>query len=87
MAADKMLKEAMKAGKLLIGRRSVLRALKSGSLSAVLLPSNCPADIARDIEYYKKVSSTEVVEFGGNSAQLGEACGKPFKIAIVGIEK
>ena len=40
-----------------------------------------------NIEYYAKISGTEVKEFGETSAKLGQFCGKPFKISVLGIRK
>jgi large subunit ribosomal protein L30e len=87
MASDKMLKDAVKEGKVVIGKSSVLRALKTDSLKAVFTSRNCPPGLLRDIQYYSGISKAEVLKFSGDSAQLGQVCGKPFKIAILGIEK
>ncbi len=87
MSTEKMLKDAVKAGKLVIGAKSVSKAIKNDSVSAVFVSSNCPADVKKDVAYYGSVSKAEVVDFSGNAAQLGQFCGKPFKIAILGIEK
>ncbi len=87
MSSDKMLKDAIKAGKIVIGTKSVTKAMKKGGLVAVFTPSNCPAGTMKEAEYYTGMSKTEMHKFSGNSADLGQACGKPFKIAILGIEK
>lgn len=87
MDSEKILKGAVKEGRIVIGRKSVARGFKAGSISAVFLPSNCPAEISKEAAYYARLSKVETHTFDGNSAELGQACGKPFKIAILGIEK
>jgi large subunit ribosomal protein L30e len=87
MDSEKILKGAVKEGKIVIGRKSVARGFKTGTLSAVFIPSNCPADAAKEAAYYAKIGKVQMHSFSGNSAELGQSCGKPFKIAILGIEK
>ena len=78
---------ALKEDKLLIGSRSVFRALKKGGLEAVIRASNLPEGRKKDLEHYMSVSGIGIREFRGNSAKLGETCGKPFNILLVGIKK
>lgn len=85
MADD--VKEAIKKDGLIIGSRSVLKALKSGGLKSVLYADNCPRGIVRDLDNCARLSKAESKAFEGNSAQLGEFCGKPFNILAVGIRK
>lgn len=87
MAIDKEIKEALKAKKVIIGSNSVLRGLRVGGLKSVILASNCPQDKIMDLERYSKLSGTQVNKFEGNSLQLGEICGKPFNVLLVGVKK
>jgi large subunit ribosomal protein L30e len=86
-ATDKEVKDAEKAGKLLIGTKSVRKALKKGELKAVLCAENCPESMIKDLNHYATVSNTQVKEIKGNSDRLGEVCGKPFNILVTGIRK
>lgn len=87
MEGEKEIKGALKSGKLLIGRKSVARGLKNSSLSAVVLASNCPEALRKDMEHYASVSGVPVKMFGGDSVKLGEACGKPFNVLMAGTSK
>jgi ribosomal protein L30E len=87
MSAEKAIEMALKDGKTVTGRNAAVRALKLGSLQSVFYSSNCPPDFVRELDYYGKLSKAEVLKFDGDSAKLGQACGKPFKIVILGIEK
>ena len=89
MAGEKDIKQALKEGKLLMGRTEVVRAMKRGSLVSVFCPSNCPPDLLRELEHGAALSKgkLEVQKFTGNSARLGQSCGKPFNITVLGIKK
>jgi large subunit ribosomal protein L30e len=81
------IKEAMKGGKLLIGSNIVQKNLKKGAIRSLILASNFPDRNRKDMGDQASVSGTEMKEFNGDSAQLGEACGKPFNVLIIGITK
>lgn len=87
MATEKDIKAAIKAKKLMIGRRSVIRGLKSGDISSVVYSSNCPDVLRKDLEHYASVSKASVKGFGSDSVKLGEICGKPFNVLVAGIKK
>lgn len=81
------LDDARKAGKLIIGKKTVLKNLKSGGLAGVVYSSNCPKNLLEDLSYYSKLNKIEIENFNDNSEKLGEACGKPFNVLVVGIKK
>ncbi len=87
MTIDKQIKDAIKNDKLIIGSRTVLKNLKNEMLESVVYASNCPEELIKDLNHYSKVSSIKLEEFNGNSVQLGELCGKPFRILIIGMKK
>ncbi|MBN2331401.1 MAG: ribosomal L7Ae/L30e/S12e/Gadd45 family protein [Candidatus Aenigmarchaeota archaeon] len=87
MSSDKVIKEALKEGKVSIGRSAVLRMLKRGSLQSVIHASNCPDGTMRDLRFYAGMSKVEIERFKGDSASLGQLCGKPFSITVLGIGK
>ncbi len=81
------IKEATKEKRLLIGSNSVLRSLKRGELQTVICASNLPAARKKELDSHASASGIDVREFGGDSAKLGEACGKPFNILLIGVKK
>ena len=87
MSYDKIIKEALKEGKVKIGKSAVLRMLKKGSLQSVIRASNCPDRVVRDIGYYAGIGKVGIERFEGDSASLGQLCGKPFSVTVLGIEK
>ena len=87
MTVNKEIKDAAKSQKLLMGSKTVLRGVKSKSLSTVIYASNCPDGVLKDLNHYSKISGMKLEEFSGNSIQLGEMCGKPFAMLMVGVKK
>ncbi|UCD07797.1 MAG: ribosomal L7Ae/L30e/S12e/Gadd45 family protein [Candidatus Aenigmatarchaeota archaeon] len=87
MTIGKQIKDAIKNDKLIIGSRTVLKNLKNEMLESVVYASNCPEELMKDLNHYSKVSGIKLEEFNGNSVQLGELCGKPFRILIIGMKK
>lgn len=79
--------KAAKGGNLLMGSNSVFRGMKKRDLETVICASNLPEPSRKDMNHYASVSGIEVREFGGDSSKLGETCGKPFNILLVGIKK
>ncbi len=87
MSMDKEIKEALKAKKVVIGSNSVLRNLRVGGLKSIIHASNFPQERLIDLERYGKMSGTELNKFTGTSIELGEICGKPFNVLVVGVKK
>lgn len=81
----KNIKDAMKKDKIVMGSRTVLKGMKNRMLESVVYASNCPDSLMKDLDHYSKVSGIKVDGFDGNSVELGEFCGKPFSILIIGI--
>jgi large subunit ribosomal protein L30e len=86
MTIEKEIKEAMKNKKLVTGGNMVIDGLKKGIIKHVVYSSNCRDDMVKDLEYYSKNFGVEIVKFNGNSRNLGEICGKPFNIMLLGIK-
>ncbi|MFH1978513.1 MAG: ribosomal L7Ae/L30e/S12e/Gadd45 family protein [Candidatus Aenigmatarchaeota archaeon] len=87
MITSRDIKHAEEQKKLLIGTKSIVKSLKIGELERVIYASNCPESTLKDINYYLKLTKTEVELFDGNSSKLGETCGKPFNILMIAIKK
>lgn len=87
MSSEKDIKDAMKKGKLVTGKNSVTKGIKNGNVTKVYVPTNCPAEFLKELEYYGKISKVEIEKFKGTSEALGQICGKPFRIVMLGIGK
>ena len=87
MTIEKDIKEALKLKKVVIGGNSVLRGVKTGSVKSIIRASNFPDSVMMDLNHYKSVGNISIEIFNGNSKQLGEVCGKPFNVSIIGLKK
>ncbi len=80
------LKEAIESKKAIIGSDRTVKYLKTEKLKLVIVSSNCPEEVRKDIEHYSALAKTKVEKFDGTSKQLGIICGKPFSIAVLSIK-
>jgi large subunit ribosomal protein L30e len=87
MTLEKEIKKALKDKRLIIGSRSVLKEARFGRLGSLVYASNTPKSAVNDIQRYAGIAGIDVQEFPGNSVQLGELCGKPFAVLLLGIAK
>ncbi len=79
------LKVAINTGKVLLGSRETIKALLNGSAKMVIVAKDAPTSIRQDIEYYGKLSGTPIYVFGGNTWELGTACGRPHRVAALAV--
>ena len=87
VSIEQEIKQAQKQGKLLIGSRTVFKGIKKGTVADVFYATNTPKTVIKDLDYYAKVSGIGVKKSNGDSAKLGESCGKPFKILLAAIKQ
>ena len=75
----------MKSGKVALGYKSTLKALRSGNAKLIILSSNCPPLAKSVLEYYAMLTRTGVHHYNGNNIELGTACGKYFRVGTLSI--
>lgn len=85
--AVKSIRDSLKEKTLMLGTSSIMKQAKKSKLKAIVHATDLPAISKADIERYSGLSKIEIIPFDGNSIQLGQLCGKPFKILMVGIKK
>ena len=78
---EKALRKALKTGKVYLGSRGTIKALKNGEAKLVLIANNCPEEIKNEIKSHE----TPVLEFKGTNTELGAICGKPHSVASLAI--
>jgi large subunit ribosomal protein L30e len=76
----------MKSGKAVLGYKSTMKALRKGNLKAIFVAANTPSIVKAEIYYYSLLASTNVYPYVGNNIDLGSACGRYHRVAILGIE-
>ncbi|KAK2807309.1 60S ribosomal protein L30 [Emmonsiellopsis sp. PD_5] len=75
----------MKSGKVTLGYKSTLKALRSGKAKLVIIAGNTPPLRKSELEYYSMLSKTSVHHFSGNNIELGTACGKLFRCSTMAV--
>ncbi len=75
----------MKSGKAVLGYKSTLKSLRKGNLKAIFVSSNTPSIVKAEINYYSLLANTMVYHYTGNNIDLGSACGRYHRVAVLGI--
>ncbi|MBL7206566.1 MAG: ribosomal L7Ae/L30e/S12e/Gadd45 family protein [Candidatus Aenigmarchaeota archaeon] len=84
---QKKINDAKKEKTLLIGTRTVKKNIKNGKVGSIIYASNCPENLEMELAHYSKISKIEIEKSKSDSKKLGEACGKPFNVLVIGIGK
>ena len=75
----------MKSGKTKLGFKSVMKALRTGKVKALLLSSNLPVIRKSELEYLAVLAKVKTISFSGTNSELGTACGKLFRVSCMAI--
>jgi large subunit ribosomal protein L30e len=54
-------------------------------LKAIFVAHNTPSIVKAEVNYYSVLSNTPIYHYLGNNIDLGSACGKYYRVAILGI--
>lgn len=82
---EKEIRSAVDTGKVIMGERETLKAVKNRGLKLVICASNCKAELKEELEKHTNISEVPVYKFGGSSLELGAVCGRPHLISMLGI--
>ena len=81
------IRDNLKRNRAILGSERVLKNLKQGKISKVLLSINCRDDIKKDLEHFKSVSNFEIVNLKYKNEELGVVCKKPYTVSMIGFLK
>ena len=81
------IKKILKAGNVVIGTEKAIKNLKLGKVQKILVSSNCPANVERDLDYYAGLSGAEFHKIHYANDELGVICKKPFSISVLALLK
>lgn len=79
------LQTAIRTGKVVLGSKQTLKNVVNGRAKLVIVASNIPEHLRRDLERYCKISNTPIYTFPGTSWDLGAVCNKPFMVAALAV--
>ncbi len=84
---EKKIKEAIKKGKVILGFRESLKAIKNGKAKEIVIAENIPENLREVIEYNAKIGKIKIEVFNGSSVELGRLCGRPFPVSTLVIKR
>ena len=82
---DKVIRSALKSGKILLGSKQTINAARTGKAVALIQASNCPERIRTELRTHADISKTPVYTYSGSALDLGLMCGKPFMVSSMTI--
>lgn len=78
---NKVLRSVLSTGKVIIGTKQTINAVKDGKAQVVVVSSNCPEKTLNEIK------GVPLVRFPESGVEMGVACGKPFPITVMAVEE
>lgn len=78
---NKVLRSVLSTGKVAIGTKQTINAVKNGKAQVVVVSLNCPE------ETLDAIKGVPVIRFTESRVEMGVACGKPFPITAMAVEE
>jgi large subunit ribosomal protein L30e len=76
---SKVLRSTISTGKVLIGARQTIDAVKNGKAQVVVVASNSMEQTLNELK------GVPVIKYPGTGVDLGAACGKPYAITTLAV--
>ncbi len=86
MSTIELIKKGMKEKRLVIGYRSAVKLLKGGKLSKIIVASNAPDHMVKEIDNLAKIAGVELIKADKDNLALGATCRRSFGVSVVGIK-
>jgi large subunit ribosomal protein L30e len=87
MDVERAIRVAVDTGKVILGSKKTIQAIKFGEGELVVMAANAPKTLKEDIERYSQLSNVPVHTFDGSSVELGSICGKPFTVSALMVQE
>ncbi|MEK6843342.1 MAG: 50S ribosomal protein L30e [Candidatus Micrarchaeota archaeon] len=85
MDLNKAIRMVVDTGKVELGSDKAKKIALMGTAKLLVLANNIPKHSLNDLEHYAKLSNLPIIEYKGNSLELGTICGKPFPVSAITI--
>jgi large subunit ribosomal protein L30e len=81
------IKVAYKTGKIIYGKKQILREVRRNPFKMIIIANNCPKVLENQLNYYNTLlkNGIFIYRYNGSSWDLGLACGKPYMISMLGV--
>ncbi|CAD8079130.1 unnamed protein product [Paramecium primaurelia] len=84
-SVNQKLQLVVRSGKITMGYKQTLKAIRNGTAKLVFISNNCPTIRKTQIEYYAMLAQITIVLYQGNNVDLGTACGKLHRCSSLAI--
>lgn len=81
------IKKMLKSGNVIIGTERAIKNIRLGRVQKILVSSNCPEGVEKDINYYASLSNMEIHKLEYPNDELGVICKRPFSISVLALLK
>jgi len=71
---------------IIVGKESVLKAMRQAALERVFLAQNAPPRLKDDLQHYSGLTGIPVQQLPYTNEELGILCKKNFRILVVGLK-
>ncbi len=78
---EKALRKALNTGKVYLGAKRTLKALRNGDAKLVVMAANCPEEFLEEVKRF----NVPMITYNGSNMDLGATCGKPFGVSMLAI--
>ncbi|NOZ58614.1 MAG: 50S ribosomal protein L30e [Euryarchaeota archaeon] len=85
MQVERAIRVAVDTGKVYLGAKQTLSAVRSGEAKLVVVASNCPEHAKSDLLRFAELAGIPVYEYPGTSLELGAVCGKPYVVSMLAV--
>lgn len=84
---DTNIKVAYKTGKIIYGKKQILKELRQNPFKMLIIANNCPKELENQLNYYNSLMKNKlfIYKYKGSSWDLGLACAKPYMISVIGV--
>lgn len=82
------IKVAYKTGKILYGKKQVIKNLfRNNPFKMLIVSSNCPVELLNQLNHFNSLLNDKlfIYKYKGSSWDLGIACAKPYMISLIGV--
>jgi len=80
---DKVLKNTVKKGKVMIGTRQTKIVINDGTAKLVVMANNYPH--SSEVDKLAKKKKIPIYKYGSESIDLGYTCGKSFAVSVFAV--
>lgn len=83
----KVIKDAVKENKVVLGYNSVIKLIKTEKPKAIIYANNIPKNKLENIIHNTNFTKIDVMGYQDDSINLGLVCGKPFSVSVLAIKR